>query len=111
MKLFYEKYIYFFTNLRKDKKKISYGKHKSQELRNHMKKKVKALAINKVRANSSGRVYRFKLGPIVVSHPEGNWHKTYSREDVDLFIYELLIKRRTSKKNLIEIKCKKQYLH
>ena len=49
MKLFYEKHIFFCTNLRKEKEKISCGKHKSQELRNYMKKRVKELAIKKVR--------------------------------------------------------------
>ena len=65
MKLFYEKHIFFCTNLRKEKEKISCGKHKSQELRNYMKKRVKELAIKKVRVNSSGCLNRCKLGPIV----------------------------------------------
>ena len=86
MKLFYEKHIFFCTNLRKEKAKISCGKHKSQELRNYMKKKVKELGIKKVRVNSSGCLNRCKLGPIVVSDPEGNWYKISSKEDVDLFI-------------------------
>ena len=102
MKLFYEKHIFFCTNLGKEKEKISCGKHKSQELRNYMKNRVKELAIKKVRVNSSECLNRCKLGPIVVSYPEGNWYKTSSKEDVDLFIDELLIKRKTFKKNLIE---------
>ena len=65
-----------------------------------MKKRVKELAIKKVRVNSSGCLNRCKLGPIVVSYPEGSWYKISSKEDVDLFIEELLIKRRTFKKNL-----------
>jgi (2Fe-2S) ferredoxin len=100
MKLFYEKHIFFCTNLRKEK--VSCGKHNSQELRDYMKKRVKELAIKKVRINSSGCLNRCKLGPLVVSYPEGNWYKISSKEDVDLFIDELLIKRRTFKKNLIE---------
>ena len=102
MKLFYEKHIFFCTNLRKDKDKLSCGKHKGQGLRNYMKKKVKELAIKKVRVNSAGCLNRSKLGLIVVSYPEGNWSKILSKEDVDLFIDELLIKRKTFKKNLIE---------
>ena len=102
MKLFYEKHIFFCTNLRKEKEKISCGNYKSQELRNYMKKRVKELAIKKVRVNASGCLNRCKLGPIVVSYPEGNWYKISSKEDVDLFIDELLIKRKTFKKNLVE---------
>ena len=102
MKLFYEKHIFFCTNLRKDKDKILFGKYKSQELRNYMNKRVKKLAIKKVRVNSSGCMNRCKLGPIVVSYPEGNWYKISTKEVVDLFIDDLLIKRKTFKKNLIE---------
>ena len=94
MKLFYEKHIFFCTNLRKDKEKISCGKHNSQELRNYMKKRVKELAIKKVRVNSSGCLNRCKLGPIVVSYPEGSWYKISSKEDVDLLEEELLIKKK-----------------
>ena len=102
MKLFYEKHIFFCTNLRKDKNKISCGKYNSQELRNYMKKRVKELAIKKVRVNSSGYLNRGKLGSIVVSYPESNWYKISTKEDVDLFIDELLIKRKTFKKKLKE---------
>ena len=102
MKLFYDKHIFFCTNLREDKNKISCGKYKSQELRNYMKKKVKELNIKKVRINSSGCLNRCKLGPVVVSYPDGNWYKIRSKEDVDLFIEELLVRKKPSKKNLIE---------
>ena len=66
-----------------------------------MKERVKELAIKKVRISSSGCLNRRKLGPVVVSCPEGNWYKIFSKDYVDLFIDELLIKRRTFKKNLI----------
>ena len=102
MKLFYEKHIFSCTNLREDKEKISCGKHKSQELGNYMKRRVKELAIKKVRVNSSGCLNRCKLRPIVVSCPEGNWYKISGIENVNLFIDALLIKRKTFKKNLIE---------
>ena len=67
-----------------------------------MKKRVKELAIKKVRVNSSGCLDRCKLTPRVVSYPEGNWYKISTKQDVDLFIDELLVKRKTFKKNLIE---------
>ena len=97
MKLFYEKQV-FCTTLRKDKEKISCGKHNSHELRNYMKKRVKELAIKKVRINSSGCLNRCKLGPIVVSYPEGNWYKISIKVDADLFVDELLIKKKYLRK-------------
>ena len=102
MKLFYDKHIFFCTNYRKEEKKISCGRHNSEALRNYMKEKVKELAIKNVRINSSGCLNRCKLGPIVVSYPEGKWYKITNKEDVDLFIDELLIKRKAFKKNLID---------
>ena len=88
--------------LKKRKRKVLCRKYNSQEFRNYMKKNVKELAIKKVRVNSPKCLNRSKLGPIVVSYPEGNWHKISNKEDVDLPIDEQLIKRRTFKKNLIE---------
>ena len=70
-------------------------KAQKSRIRNYMKKRVKELAIKKVRINSSGCLNRCKIGPKVVSYPEGNWYKISSKEDVDLFIDELLIKRKT----------------
>ena len=102
MKLFYEKHIFFCTNVRKEKNKVSCGNHNSLELINYMKNKVKELAIKKVRVNTSGCLNRCKLGPIVVSYPEGNWYKISSKNDVDLFIEKLLIKKNTFKKKLIK---------
>ena len=51
MKLFYDKHIFFCTNLREDKNKVSCGAFNSSELRMYMKKKVKELGIKGVRIN------------------------------------------------------------
>ena len=63
-----------------------------------MEKRVKELAIKKVRINLSGCLNRCKLGPIVVSCSEVNWYKTPSKEVVDLFVDELLIKKKRLRK-------------
>ena len=102
MNLFYEKYIFFCTNIRKDKNKNSYGTHNTEELRNYMKNRVKELAIKKVRTNSPVGLNRCKLRPIVFPYIEGKWYKISSKEDVDLFNEEPLIKRKTLHKNLVE---------
>ena len=95
--------MYFFCiKIRKDKNKISCGTHNSEELRNYMKNRVKKLAIKKVRINPPGFLNKCKLGLIVLSYPEGKWIKNSSKEEVNLFIEEPLIKRKTFHKNLVE---------
>jgi len=94
MKLFYEKHIFFCKNTRKDKNKISCGISDSSKLRNYMKKKV--------RINSSGCLNRCKLGPLLVSYPEGDWYRVSKKEEIDLLIEELLIKGNVVKKLLID---------
>ena len=101
MKLFYDKHIFFCTNLRKDSKKVSCGKYDSVELRKYMKKKVKELGLKKIRINSSGCLNRCKKGPILVSYPEGHWYKVSSKQEVDLIIDELLIRGNVVKKLLV----------
>ena len=71
MKLFNEKDIFFCTNIKKDKIKISLFTI-NQEIRNYMKNRVKELANKKARINSAQCLNRYKLGPIVVSYPYGN---------------------------------------
>ena len=101
MKLFYDRHIFFCTNLRADHKKASCGKHHSIELRNYMKKKVKELGLKKIRINSSGCLNRCKLGPILVSYPEGHWYKVSNKKEVDLIIEELLVRGNIVKKLLV----------
>ena len=102
MTLFYEKHIFFCTNLRKDKKKKSCGIYNSAELRNYMKKKVKELGIKKVRVNSAGCLNRCNLGPILVVYPEGKWYKVSKKEEIDALINELFINKKVDKNYLIE---------
>ena len=101
MKLFYDKHIFFCTNLRKDKNKISCGAFNSRELRIYMKKKVKELRIKGVRINASGCLNRCKLGPVLVAYPRGAWFKIRNKKDIDLFIEEFLLKDKIEKKLLV----------
>jgi (2Fe-2S) ferredoxin len=102
MKSFYEKHIFFCTNFREGSNKMSCGKSGSKELRNYMKQKVKDLGIKRVRINSAGCLNRCKLGPLIVSYPEGNWYKVSEKVDVDLLIEELLVKKNVVKKLLLD---------
>ena len=76
-----------------------------------MKKRVKEVAIKKVGVNSLGYLIRYKLGPVGLSYSGGYWYKISSKENVNFLIDDPLIKKKTFKKNFIETKCKKQYLH
>ena len=102
MKLFYEKQIFFCTNVRIYKENISSGKHKSLVIGNFIKKRSKELAIKKAGVDSLECLNRQKLGLVLASYPEGYWYKTSSKEDVDFFIDKSLIKKKTFKKNFIE---------
>ena len=101
MKLYYEKHIFFCTNLRENKKKLSCGAFNSAELRMYMKKKVKELGIKGVRINASGCLNRCKLGPILVAYPKGVWFKIRNKKDVDLFVEQFLFKDKIDKKLLV----------
>ena len=92
MKLFYKKHIFFCTNLRKDTNRASCGKLNSEELRAYMKKKTKELGIKGIRINSSGCLNRCKVGPVMVSYPQGIWFKVRNKKDIDLLIDQFLVK-------------------
>ncbi|MAZ79986.1 MAG: 2Fe-2S ferredoxin [Gammaproteobacteria bacterium] len=101
MKLYYEKHIFFCTNLREDKNKVSCGAFNSAELRIYMKKKVKESGIKGVRINASGCLNRCKLGPILVAYPKGVWFKVKNKKDIDLLIEQFLYKDKIVNKLLV----------
>jgi (2Fe-2S) ferredoxin len=55
----------------------------SQELRDYMKARAKALRLRRVRINASGCLDRCELGPTMVIYPEGVWYSYRTTEDVD----------------------------
>ena len=100
MKLFYEKHIFFLTNLRDDPNKVSCGTKNILELRKYMKKKVKELVIKGVRINSECCLNRRKLGPIVGTCPQGDWGKVKDKKDIDLVIEQFLVRNKIVNKLL-----------
>ena len=101
MKLFYDKHIFFCTNLREDKNKVSWEAFNSSELRMYMKKKVKEVGIKGVRINSAGCLNRCKLGLILVAYPKGVWCKVKNKKDIDLLIEQFLLKDKIVNKLLV----------
>ncbi|MDA9654833.1 hypothetical protein N9T15_00075 [Pelagibacteraceae bacterium] len=77
MKLYYEKHIFFCTNLREDKNKVSCGVYDSTELRMYMKKKVKEAGI------------------------KGVWFYIKNKRDIDLLIEQFLLKDKIVNKLLV----------
>lgn len=67
-----------------------------------MRSREKELGIKKVRINLSGCLKKCKQGPIIVFYSEENCYKILSKEDINLFIEELFVKRENIKKNLVE---------
>lgn len=53
------------------------------ELRDYMKSRAKALALEGVRINAAGCLDRCELGPTMVIYPEGVWYTYHTKEDID----------------------------
>ena len=86
MSLFYKKYIFICTNVRKDKNKRSCGNENTLYLKKYMKEKIKEEGLKEVRVNSAGCLNRCKKGPLMVIYPKGVWLKFKNKSDIDLII-------------------------
>jgi (2Fe-2S) ferredoxin len=92
---FYNRHIFFCTNVREDG--ICCSDYGAQEIREYAKNRAKELGITgqgKLRVNSSGCLDRCSEGPVAVVYPEGVWYTYDSKEDVDEIIEEHLINGR-----------------
>jgi (2Fe-2S) ferredoxin len=58
----------------------------SEELRDYMKKRAKALGLERVRVNMAGCLDRCELGPCMVIYPEGVWYKIETHADIDAIL-------------------------
>jgi (2Fe-2S) ferredoxin len=82
--LFYECHVFFCVNRREPGHIRGCCAEKgSQELRDYMKDRAKAMGLGRVRINQSGCLDRCELGPSVVIYPEGVWYRCSTRDDVD----------------------------
>ena len=81
---YYEAHVFCCTNKRPDgHPRGSCADKGSEDLRNYMKDRAKALGLKKVRINSAGCLDRCELGPTVVIYPEGVWYRPQTPADVD----------------------------
>ena len=90
----FDKHIFVCVNLReKNNPKGSCGEKGSQELRDTLKKKLKARNLNiSVRANSSGCLAACEHGPAIVVYPEQIWYGHVTLNDLDEIIDSHIIK-------------------
>jgi (2Fe-2S) ferredoxin len=58
----------------------------SVQLREHMKRRVKALGLSGVRINTAGCLDQCRFGPVMVIYPEGVWYRYASRDDIEEII-------------------------
>jgi (2Fe-2S) ferredoxin len=81
---FYRMHVFCCVNERPDDHPRGCCKAKgSQDLRDYMKARAKALRLRRVRINASGCLDRCELGPTMVIYPEGVWYSYRTTEDVD----------------------------
>jgi (2Fe-2S) ferredoxin len=90
-KPFFEHHVFCCTNRREPgNSRGSCAAKGSEELRDYMKHRVKALGIESTRVNTAGCLDRCELGPCMVIYPEGVWYRYETKEDVDEIIREHL---------------------
>lgn len=91
MTLFFDHHIFCCTNRREPGNSRGCCAEKDAEgLRDYMKKRVKALGIQRARVNTAGCLDRCELGPCLVIYPEGVWYQCRTRADIDEVITEHL---------------------
>lgn len=85
--MYYDKHIFCCINQRDENFRKSCGNCASGELAKYMKKKCKAMGINKsIRVNTSSCLNRCEEGPVMVIYPEGIWYSFNSEKDIDRII-------------------------
>ena len=91
-KPFYQYHIFCCTNRREPgHTRGCCAEKNSEELRDYMKQRVKALGIKSTRVNNAGCLDRCELGPCMVIYPQGVWYSCKTQNDVDTVINEHLL--------------------
>jgi (2Fe-2S) ferredoxin len=90
---YYERHVFFCTNLREDGRPCC-QRAGGQLMRDYAKQRTKELGIagkGRIRVNSAGCLDRCDEGPVLVVYPEGVWYSYVDQEDIDEIIEEHLI--------------------
>jgi (2Fe-2S) ferredoxin len=92
-KPYYEKHVFFCTNVRDDGRP-SCGERGAQAAQKHCKNRIKQLGLNgheKIRINSAGCLDRCEEGPVLVVYPEGVWYTYIDNSDIDEIVDSHLV--------------------
>jgi len=82
---YFKQHVFFCTNSRDDGR-ASCQDHHAQELRDYLKKRVKAEKLagpGGIRINNAGCLDRCGQGPVIVIYPDETWYQYKSKEDLD----------------------------
>jgi len=91
-KPYYEAHVFCCTNRRPAGHPRGCCAEKgSEELRDYMKDKARALGLKGMRINNAGCLDRCELGPTMVIYPEGVWYNVTTREEVDEVLQKHLV--------------------
>jgi (2Fe-2S) ferredoxin len=93
---YYEKHLYFCTNLRTDGRKCC-AQGNAENLRLYAKTQIRALGRQgkgKVRINSAGCMDRCNEGPTLVVYPDAVWYRYETPADIDEIINEHILNNR-----------------
>jgi len=82
--LYYRAHVFCCTNRRPPgHPRGCCAEKNSEELRDYMKSKARALGLKDVRVNVAGCLDRCELGPTMVIYPEGIWYAYRNQADID----------------------------
>lgn len=93
-RLFYQRHVFFCTNLRASGKKCC-AIADAEKLRDYAKQQLKKLGLHgegQYRINSSGCLGRCEEGPVLVVYPEGVWYSYKTHQDIDEIIEKHVLK-------------------
>lgn len=92
-KPYFEKHVFFCTNLRDDGRE-SCGERNAVAAQKHCKSRIKRLGLNgheKIRINQAGCLDRCEEGPVLVVYPEGTWYTYVDNSDIDEIVDSHLV--------------------
>ena len=102
-KPYYEAHVFCCTNRRPAGHPRGCCAEKgSEELRDYMKDKARALGLKGMRINNAGCLDRCELGPTMVIYPEGVWYAVTSKGDIDEVLQKHLVEGRRVEHQLLK---------
>lgn len=102
---YYQRHLFFCTNLREDPQRPCCAGSGAVQLRAWAKARVKELGLagpGQLRVNSAGCMDRCEQGPTLVVYPDGVWYSYLDEQDLEEIIQEHLIAGRVVQRLLLD---------